>query len=129
MNLDILQKVRYRYRQTDRGAAVVADSMRGAAVRIGLADWLKAVRAPVTDVLTWIRKPWPAVMLRLLETFSGAPLLSPIVDRYFARYGSVYSTRPTEQVRGLFERWSIKFSADYYEKKDRQESRNGPRLG
>jgi len=50
-------------------------------------------------------------------------------DRYFARYGSVYSTRPSEQVRGLFERWSIKFSADYYEAKDREEDRNGPRVG
>jgi len=128
MNIDILQKVRYRYQQMERGAAVVANSMGRAAVHTGLADWLKAMRAPVIDMLTWIRKPWPAVMLRLLETFSGAPLLSPIVDRYFARYGSVYSTRPTEQVRGLFERWSIKFSADYYEKKDRLEGRNGPRL-
>jgi hypothetical protein len=27
----------------------------------------------------------------------------------------------------LFERWSIKFSADYYEAKDREEDRNGPR--
>jgi malate synthase len=29
------------------------------------------------------------------------------VNRYFAPDGSVYSTRPSEQVRGLFERWSI----------------------
>jgi len=28
--------------------------------------------------------------------------------------------RPSEQVRGLYERWSIKFSADYYEAKDRR---------
>jgi hypothetical protein len=70
-------------------------------------------------------KPWPDVMLRLLETFSGAPLVS----HYFARYGNVYSTPPSEQVRGLFERWSIKFSADYYEAKDRQEGGSGPRLG
>jgi hypothetical protein len=27
----------------------------------------------------------------------------------------------------LFERWSIKFSADHYEAKDREEGRNGPR--
>lgn len=126
MNLDLLQKVRYRYQQTERGAATMANSMERAAVRIGLADWLKAMRAPLTDMLTWIRKPWPDVMLRLLETFSGGPLVSSIMERYFARYGSAYSTRPTEQVRGLFERWSIKFSADYYETKDRQAGRNGP---
>jgi hypothetical protein len=129
MNLDILRKARYRYQQTERGAAVVANSVGRGAVRIGLADWLKAVRVPLTDMLTWIRKPWPDVMLRLLETFSGGPLVSSIMDRYFARYGSVYSTPPSEQVRGLFERWSIKFSADYYEAKDREEGRNGPRLG
>ena len=129
MNLDILRKARYRYQQTERGAAVVANSVGRGAVRIGLADWLKAMRVPLTDMLTWIRKPWPDVMLRLLETFSGGPLVSSIMDRYFARYGSVYSTPPSEQVRGLFERWSIKFSADYYETKEREEGRNGPRLG
>jgi hypothetical protein len=129
MSLDAVHKARYRYQQTERGAAVVANSVGRAAARIGLADSLNAMRVPLTDMLTWIRKPWPDVMLRLLETFSGAPLISPIVNRYFARYGSVYSTRPSEQVRGLFERWSIKFSADYYEAKDREEDRNGPRLG
>ena len=129
MNLDILKKARYRYQQTERGASRVADGVGRAAVRIGLADWLKAVRVPLTDTLTWFRKPWPEVMLRLLETFSGGPLVSSIMDRYFARYGSVYASRPSEQVRGLFERWSIKFSADYYEAKDRDEGRKGPRSG
>ena len=129
VNLDILRKAQYRYQQTERGAAVVANSVGRGAVRIGLADWLKAMRVPLTDMLTWIRKPWPDVMLRLLETFSGGPLVSSIMDRYFARYGSVYSTPPSEQVRGLFERRSIKFSADYYETKEREEGRNGPRLG
>jgi hypothetical protein len=126
MSLDVIRKTRYRYLQVERGAAVVANSVGRAAAHIGLADWFSAIRVPLTDMLTWIRKPWPDVMLRLLETFS---VVSSIVNRYFARDGSVYSTRPSEQVRGLFERWSIKFSADYYEAKDRGEDRNGPRLG
>jgi hypothetical protein len=126
MSLDVIQKVQYRYQQTERDAAVVANSLGRAAAHIGLADWVDAMRVPLTS---WIRKPWPDVMLRLLETFSGAPLVSSIVNRYFAGYGSVYSTRPSAQVRGLFERWSIKFSADYYEAKDREEGRNSPRLG
>jgi hypothetical protein len=125
MSLDVLQKTRYRYQQTERGAAVLADSVGRAAAHIGLADWFNAMRVPLADMLTWIRRPWPDVMLRLLETFSGAPLVS----RYFARYGNVYSTPPSEQVRGLFQRRSIKFSADYYEAKDRQEGGSGPRLG
>jgi hypothetical protein len=54
---------------------------------------------------------------KLFERFPGAPLLSSIADRYFARHGGLYSMRPSEQVRGLFERWSIKFSADYYKAK------------
>jgi hypothetical protein len=72
MSLDLLQKTRYRYQQTERGAAVLADSMERAAAHIGLADWFNAMRVPLTDMLTWIRRPWPEVMLRLLETFSGA---------------------------------------------------------
>jgi hypothetical protein len=129
ISLDIIQKGRYRYQQVERGAAVVANSVGRAVTHIGLTDWFNAMQVPLTDMLTWMRKPWPDVMLRLLETFSGAPLVSSIADRYFARYGSVYSMRPSEQVRGLFARWSIKFSADYYEAKDREEDRNGPRLG
>ena len=129
MSLAVVQKARYRYQQTECGAAMVANSVGRAAARIGLADRLNAMQVPLTDTFTWIRKPWPDVILRLLETFSGGPLVSSIVNRYFARYGSVYSTRPSEQVRGLFERWSIKLSADYYEAKDREEGRNGPRLG
>jgi hypothetical protein len=129
MSLDVIQKVQYRYQQTERGAAVVANSVERAAVRIGLADWFKAMWIPLTDMLIWMRRPWPDVMLRLLETFSGGPLVSSIMDRYFARYGRAYSTPPSEQVRGLFERWSIKFSADYYERKDRDEGQNGSRLG
>jgi len=129
MSLDVIQKVQYRHQQTEGGAAVVAASVGRSAVRIGLADWFKATWVPLTDMLTWMRRPWPDVMLRLLETFSGGPLVSSIMDRYFARYGRVYSTPPSEQVRGLFERWSTKFSADYYEAKDREEGRNDPHLG
>jgi hypothetical protein len=121
-SLAIVHKARYRYQQTERGANAVANGVERAAARIGLTHWFNAMRVPLTDVLTWIRKPWPDVMLRLLETFSGAPLVSSILNRYFALDGSVYSTRPSEQVRGLFERWSIKFSADYYEAKDREGS-------
>jgi hypothetical protein len=51
MSLDVIQKVRYRYQQTERGAAVVAASVGRAAVRIGLADWFKAMRIPLTDML------------------------------------------------------------------------------
>jgi hypothetical protein len=128
MSFDVVQKVQYRYQQTERGAALVAACVGRAAVRIGLADRFKAMWAPLTDSLTWMRKPWPDVMLRLLETFSGGPLVSSIMDRYFARYGRVYSTPPSEQVRGLFERWSIRFSAEYYERKDRDGGQNSASL-
>jgi hypothetical protein len=55
MSLDVLQKTRYRYQQTERGAAVLADSVGRAAAHIGLADWFKAMRVPLADMLTWIR--------------------------------------------------------------------------
>jgi hypothetical protein len=34
--------------------------------------------------------------------------------------------KPTQRLRSFFSRWSIKFSAEYYEAKERQALRNGP---
>ena len=121
--LHLVQKTKYRYQQTERGAAVAANIFWRVAAHIGLVDRFNAMRVPLADTLTWIRKPWSEIVLRLLGTFSGAPLIGSIMSRYDARYGSVCSIRPTEQLRGLFERWSIRFSADYYEAKDREEGR------
>jgi hypothetical protein len=129
MSLAVIHKVRYRYHEAERGFAALATKVGRAAAVIGLSDLLNAMRAPLADMLAWIRKPWPDLMLRMLEAFSGAPLFSSIVNRYFGPDGSVYPTRPSEQVRGLFERWSIKFSADYYEAKDRERAQNDQRSG
>src|SRR5262245_30988990 len=82
MSLDVLQKTRYRYQQTERGAAVLADSAGRAAAHIGLADWFNAMRAPLTDMLTWIRRPWPEVMLRLLATAAGCQLVASCASRW-----------------------------------------------
>jgi hypothetical protein len=125
MSLHVVQKARYRYQQTERVAATGAASVGRVAARIGLPDWLDAIRAPLTDVVTWVRRPRSDILLRLLETLSGASLISSILIRYSAGY----ETRPSEQLRGLFERWSIKFSADYYEAKDSEDGRNGQRSG
>jgi len=120
MTLAVIHKTRYRYQQMEHGAAAAAHSVSRMAAFIGLTNLFNAIRLPLTEMLAWIRKPWPDLMMRMLETFSGAPIFSSIVNRYFAPDGSLQSARPSEQVRGLFERWSIKFSADYYEAKDRE---------
>jgi hypothetical protein len=121
LSFDLIQKTRYRYQQVEGGAAMMGITVRRAAAQIELADWFNTMRVPLADMLSWVRKPWPDVTLQLLETLSGAPLVSSIMNGYFARYGNVYSTRPSERVRGFFEQWSIKFSAEYYEAKDRTE--------
>src|SRR5262249_51222754 len=74
MSLDVIQKVRYRYQQTERGAAVVAASVGRAAVRVGRTDGYKGMRIPRTDMITGMRKPWPDFRWRLLKPFPGPPL-------------------------------------------------------
>jgi hypothetical protein len=34
--------------------------------------------------------------------------------------------KPTQRLRSFYSRWSIKFSAEYYETKERQALREGP---
>src|SRR5215471_13865509 len=58
MSLHLVQKTKYRYQQTKRGAAVAAHIFWRIAADIGLVDWFNAMRVPFADTLTRIRKPW-----------------------------------------------------------------------
>ena len=57
-----------------------------------------------------------------MQGLSGLPLAGPIIRRYQTHYGAAAEQESpeklSENVKGLFERWSIKFSAEYYEAKD-----------
>ncbi len=63
--------------------------------------------------------------MRTVEGLARVPPIGAIVSSYAARYEDVGEQQPkklSEKVSGFFARWSIHFSAEYYEAKEREEA-------
>jgi hypothetical protein len=61
-------------------------------------------------------------MTRTVHGVSRLPLIGSIVSSYAAHYDSADqqgAERLSKKVSGFFGRWSIKFSAEYYEAKEK----------
>ena len=128
-SLHLMQKTGYRYRQTDRAIVAAADWLERAAARVGLGHVSDALFAGLNDLATRIGNASRAAMMRVVEGLSGVPLIGSIVTSYAAHYAVADQQRAerfSEKVSGFFERWSIKFSAEYYEAKERAARRDTP---
>jgi hypothetical protein len=63
------------------------------------------------------------VAVGVLDLLARIPLFGPIVTRYREHYDAATRSPATllsDRVSGFFARWSIKFTAEYYEAKDRE---------
>jgi len=117
----LMRKTAYRYWQTESAAADANVRLGLAASRVGLSHWWNRSLAALNDLATWIGKAWRATMTRTVQGLSPLPLVGAIVRTYAAHYdGAEQQTteKLSEKVSGFFARWSIKFSADYYETKE-----------
>jgi hypothetical protein len=65
-----------------------------------------------------------AAVERLEGTAGFAPAMKWLRKVHVARHLGV--EKPTQRLRSFYSRWSIKFSAEYYETKERQALREGP---
>ncbi len=124
-NLHLMRKTRYRYRQTEGAVVETADALGRAASRVGLSHLSNALFAGLNGLATRIGKASRAAMARTVEGLAKVPLIGSLVTSYAAHYDGVDQQRAerfSEKVGGFFERWSIKFSAEYYEAKEKDEA-------
>ena len=59
---------------------------------------------------------------------SRFPIFGGFVQRYTERYDEANrepSVKFSEKTRGFFQRWSVKFTAEYYDAKERQDAAKG----
>jgi hypothetical protein len=129
-SLYLVQKAAFRYQQMERGAVAATDRLGRAVGRLGLGPRFQVLCAPLGEAAARLAGLSRDILLRLLGALAAAPVIGAIVSRYMEHYGSApkQETRPSEHFRELFERWSIKFSAEYYEERDRQEAAKHERL-
>lgn len=128
-SLHLVQKTGYRFHQMDHAFVAMADALGRAASHVGLDYLFNTLLTGVDSMATWIGKASRAAMTWTVEGLSRIPLICVIVTRYAAHYDGVdqqRAERVSEKVSGFFERWSIKFSAEYYEAKEKGEAAARP---
>ena len=121
--LHLMQKTGYRYRQTERAVAETVAALGRAASLVGLSDLSNTLFAGLSGLAARIGRASRAATTRTVEGLSRLPLIGSIVRRYAADgVGEPPAERFSEKVGGFFERWSIKFSAEYYESREKDEA-------
>ncbi len=124
----LARKTGYRYRQTETVAAHTGDALRHTAAATGLSRLGSAALAGVNAAAAGLRTATWNMMARIVAMLSRFPIFGGIVQRYTERYDEVNripAVKFSDKARGFFHRWSVKFTADYYETKEREEAAKG----
>jgi hypothetical protein len=122
-SLRLVRKIGYRYRQTETVAATIGDSLRHTAAATGLSRLGQAAVAGLNGTVAWMSRTTWIAMARLVAGLSRLPMVGGIVQRYVAHYdhaNRVPTEKFSDKARGFFERWSVKFTVEYYEAKEQR---------
>jgi hypothetical protein len=123
--LRLVQKARYRYWQTKRAAVEAAGAVRRVALSVGFSPLSNTLVAGLDRFAASIRNTARATVAGTVEGLRRVPFIGSIVGSYAAHYGGANqqeAERFSERASRFFERWSIKFSPEYYEAKDEDEA-------
>jgi hypothetical protein len=71
-----------------------------------------------------IGKVFHNAMSNAFERLSGVRLIGPVIRKYASHSENAEqrNEKVSEKLGGVFKRWSIKFSAEYYEAKEREKA-------
>jgi hypothetical protein len=126
INHAIVRKIGHRYRQTEAVAADIGDTLRHTAAATGLSRLGSSVLAALNATMAAIGGAARTTAFGLAEILSKTPLLGGIVARYDAHYDEA-NDKPigkfSERVRDFYDRWSVKFTAEYYHGKEREDAK------
>jgi hypothetical protein len=127
--LYLVRKTRYRYRKLDSAVAHTVTASIAVASSLGLSRLFDVSLAAVNAAAAATARGLRTIAAKAIAVLSSAPLLGPIVRNYADHYDAA-NRRPaallSDQVAGALSRWSIKFSAEYYETKEREEAAKSP---
>jgi hypothetical protein len=122
------RKTVFRYRQTEVVAAEAGDALRHTSASIGLTRMGSAVLSGLNAAAASIGGALRAATARVIALLAKIPLFGGIVARYEAHYDEANrapSEKVSNRVRGFFDRWSVKFTAEYYHAKEQQDAAKG----
>jgi hypothetical protein len=127
-SLRLVRKIGYRYRQTENVVVALVDAASQTKVGIALGWSCTAVLAGINGAAVWVRLSTWTAMTAAVDVLSKAPLVGALVQRYTAHYdhaNRVPAEKFSKRARDFFERWSVKFTAEYYEAKEQRDAASG----
>jgi hypothetical protein len=123
--LYLVRKAGGRYRQTEMAAEEGARASGLAASAFGIRQFFGLLMEGINVTAAALGRAARAIALRLVEVLAAVPLFGGIVRRYEQHYEEVtrHPKAPvSERVGDFYKRWSVKFTAQYYEDKEREEA-------
>ena len=127
--LYFVRKTHYRYRKFEGAVGEAVESSGILASSFGLRHLFDLLLAALNTAAVAIGRGLRNIAAIAVALLASIPLFGEIVRRYADHYDEA-SQRPPEllsdRVSRFFSRWSIKFSAEYYEAKEREEAGKSP---
>jgi hypothetical protein len=124
-SLHVAQKTRHRYHQSELVLQNAADSIALFASAVGLTAAWETLRTALAAMTGSIVRPLQRAMSSSVAYLSEVRLIGPAIKNCASQYGAMQPLSPeraSERLIGIYGRWSIKFSAEYYEQKDREKA-------
>jgi hypothetical protein len=120
--LNLVQKMRRRYAEADRAMRAATHALQQSAVWAYLGRARTVVLGGLASLAARLVAASHAAMRHVAVRPRDLPLIGVIIERYATHYKNASERREEKlsaRVRGFFARWSIKFSAEYYETREK----------
>ena len=127
--LHFVRKSRYRYWKLEAAVAEAIGASCSIASSIGLRSVFAQLLAALDFAAAEISRGSRNIAAIVVTLLASIPLFGTIVRRYADHYNKA-NQGPAEllsdRISGFYSRWSIKFSAEYYEAREREEANKRP---
>ena len=122
--LFLIQKVEHRYRQAEHAFDRTAAVMERIATAVGLSRAWSALCSGLSAAVMRTGDALRQAIRDSLRRWSEAWLIGPAISGYLSdlERAKQSNEKASERLHKAFARWSIKFSAEYYEAKEREEA-------
>ena len=119
-SLYLIQKMEHRYRQTQQGVGRLIEQMHPIADMVGLGLLWRGIRAASVRIANW----YSNTKFVIFQRMARARLIGPLVRSYLTYLDRMERRheRISDKVRRGFDRWYVKFSAEYYEAKEAEQA-------
>jgi hypothetical protein len=124
-----VRKARHRYRRLKGTVADVVEAAARLTSPFGLGSWLNLFFASLDSAAAVIGPGLRNIAAITVALLASIPLFGTIVKRYAEQYEQANlqpATLLSERLSGFYSRWSIKFSAKYYEAREQEEAGKSP---